>query len=355
MADVDETVKRAEGLGAKALAPPFDVMDAGRMAVVQDPTGAVFQVWQSKNHIGARILEEPGALCWSELTTRDTKAAESFYTGLFGWTAKHGAASTQTDYTEFSNQGKAAVGMMADAGGRAVVLDVVLSGGGLRRQHRQGQGPWRQHHGAAARYSEDGSIRDSRRSAGRDVRGLRVQARLVLSSGCVLQQPPPGSRARSQLGFAVVPDDAQGTRPAHGVFEQLEPHVVADAEIVEGRARLQIAAMEVHLAQIGQTDEPVAVADQDFHNPTGHELAAQIGGPQRLTRPRWQTFTSGAVEILRAHIRTENRGRASAPPRSLDAYQRGSDRRRESPPPKPPPECAGFGRASLTARPRPPS
>ena len=87
--NVDEAVKKAEGLGAKVFAPPFDVMDAGRMAVLQDPTGAVFQVWQPNKHIGAKILNEPGALCWTELTTTDTKAAETFYTQLFGWTPKH--------------------------------------------------------------------------------------------------------------------------------------------------------------------------------------------------------------------------------------------------------------------------
>jgi predicted enzyme related to lactoylglutathione lyase len=57
--NVDEAVKKAEGLGAKVFAPPFDVMDAGRMAVLQDPTGAVFQVWQPNKHIGAKILNEP--------------------------------------------------------------------------------------------------------------------------------------------------------------------------------------------------------------------------------------------------------------------------------------------------------
>ena len=102
----DDAAKRAEGLGAKVLAAPFDVMDVGRMAVLQDPTGAVFCVWQAKKHIGARILNEPGALCWSELTTRDPKAAETFYTQLFGWNAKHGAASTVQDYTEFSVPGQ---------------------------------------------------------------------------------------------------------------------------------------------------------------------------------------------------------------------------------------------------------
>ena len=110
----DDTARRAEGLGAKVLAPPFDVMDVGRMAVLQDPTGAMFCVWQAKKHIGARILNEPGALCWSELTTRDPKAAETFYTQLFGWHAKHGAASTLPDYTELSVPGQqAGAGMMA--------------------------------------------------------------------------------------------------------------------------------------------------------------------------------------------------------------------------------------------------
>ena len=94
VADVDASVKKAQELGATVFAPPFDVMDAGRMAVLQDPTGAVFSVWEPKRQIGVKILNEPGALCWSELTTRDTKAAEAFYTRLFGWTSKHGAAST---------------------------------------------------------------------------------------------------------------------------------------------------------------------------------------------------------------------------------------------------------------------
>ena len=82
------------------------------MAVLQDPTGAVFQVWQTKKSIGAMILNEPGALCWTELNTRDTKAAEAFYTKLFGWSAKHSAPGSPMEYTEFSNQGQPSIGMM---------------------------------------------------------------------------------------------------------------------------------------------------------------------------------------------------------------------------------------------------
>jgi predicted enzyme related to lactoylglutathione lyase len=113
VANVNETTKKAESLGGKVLAPPFDVMDAGRMAVLQDPTGAVFEVWQANRSIGAQILNEPGALCWTELTTSDTTAAEAFYTGLFGWTPKHGAPGSPMEYTEFSVGGVPSIGMMA--------------------------------------------------------------------------------------------------------------------------------------------------------------------------------------------------------------------------------------------------
>ena len=111
--NADESVKRAQQLGATVLAPPFDVMDAGRTAVLQDPTGAVFHVWQANKNPGVKILNEPGALCWTELNTRDTKAAEQFYTQLFGWTAKNvSGAGTPMEYTEFINQGTSGAGMM---------------------------------------------------------------------------------------------------------------------------------------------------------------------------------------------------------------------------------------------------
>ena len=105
VASADESATRAQELGGKVLAPAFDVMDAGRMAVLQDPTGAVISAWQSKRHIGAKMLREPGTLGWTELLTNDTAAAEKFYTQLFGWKAK-----VSPEYTEFS------VGSTPDAG-----------------------------------------------------------------------------------------------------------------------------------------------------------------------------------------------------------------------------------------------
>ena len=103
----DESAKRAQELGGRLLAPAFDVMDAGRVAVLQDPQGAVFQVWQPNKHIGAKILREPGALGWTELLTNDTEAARTFYTSLFGWKPK-----VSPEYTEFSVDSTPDAGMM---------------------------------------------------------------------------------------------------------------------------------------------------------------------------------------------------------------------------------------------------
>jgi len=56
------------------------------MAVVQDPGGAFFMVWEPRENIGAGLVNAPGALCWNELATPDFDAAQAFYGGLFGWT-----------------------------------------------------------------------------------------------------------------------------------------------------------------------------------------------------------------------------------------------------------------------------
>jgi hypothetical protein len=78
-------VKKAGQLGAKILAPAFDVMEFGRMAVIQDPTGAVFLVWQPKQHTGVGVVGDPGAFCWADLSTPDPERAKQFYEQLFGW------------------------------------------------------------------------------------------------------------------------------------------------------------------------------------------------------------------------------------------------------------------------------
>jgi len=112
VSSADESAKRAEVLGGTIIAPPFDVMDVGRMAVLRDPSGAFFQIWEPRKHVGAMVVNEPGALCWTELSSRDTKAAKAFYTALFGWTAKDSPAGAPMEYTEFSIGGQPSIGMM---------------------------------------------------------------------------------------------------------------------------------------------------------------------------------------------------------------------------------------------------
>jgi predicted enzyme related to lactoylglutathione lyase len=81
----DAAVDRAEKLGATILGPAFDVMDVGRMAVIQDQQGGVFMVWEPKQHIGASLVNAPGALAWNELASTNMDASADFYRELFGW------------------------------------------------------------------------------------------------------------------------------------------------------------------------------------------------------------------------------------------------------------------------------
>jgi len=81
----DQTAALATELGGVVVASPFDVFDAGRMAVLQDPAGAYFSVWQPNTHTGVGIAGVDGTLCWADLNTPDRTRVENFYTRLFGW------------------------------------------------------------------------------------------------------------------------------------------------------------------------------------------------------------------------------------------------------------------------------
>ncbi|HSP63001.1 MAG TPA: VOC family protein [Pyrinomonadaceae bacterium] len=106
----DEIAAKAKSLGGTVVKGPFDVMDVGRMAVIIDPTGAAFCIWQPKKHTGVGVKGQPNSLSWNELLTNDTTKAIDFYTKLFGWTAKsHGAPM---EYTEFVLGDTAFAGLM---------------------------------------------------------------------------------------------------------------------------------------------------------------------------------------------------------------------------------------------------
>ena len=87
-ASADASAAKAAELGGAVLFGPFDVEGIGRMAVVRDPGGVVFALWEARGHIGARLVGEENTLCWTELVTKDADGAKAFYSGLFGWTLK---------------------------------------------------------------------------------------------------------------------------------------------------------------------------------------------------------------------------------------------------------------------------
>jgi uncharacterized protein len=83
--DADATVAKAKDLGANVISEPFDVMTFGRMAVLQDPTGAVFAIWQPRESIGAQVVNDPGALTMNQINASEVEKAKGFYDRLFGW------------------------------------------------------------------------------------------------------------------------------------------------------------------------------------------------------------------------------------------------------------------------------
>lgn len=83
--DADSSARRAGEVGANLIQEPFDVMDVGRMAVIADPQGAVFALWQPGASFGAELVNDPGAMCLNQLNTTESEDGERFYTELFGW------------------------------------------------------------------------------------------------------------------------------------------------------------------------------------------------------------------------------------------------------------------------------
>lgn len=110
VADVDAAVASVRDGGGAVFVEPMDVLDAGRMAVCADPTGAGFSLWQPGTHAGAQLANEPGTFCWNELNTRDPETAAAFYGAVLGWKGK--TAETEFPYTELQLDGKSVAGMV---------------------------------------------------------------------------------------------------------------------------------------------------------------------------------------------------------------------------------------------------
>ena len=108
--DADSVSAQAVRMGAKIIFGPTDVFDAGRTVAIQDPQGAYFFVWQPKQHIGARVKDDPGAMTWHELLTTNSGDAIEFYTTLLG--LERGETMAPMDYTLLRSEGTDVLGVM---------------------------------------------------------------------------------------------------------------------------------------------------------------------------------------------------------------------------------------------------
>jgi uncharacterized protein len=111
--NADSTAAQVVNAGGKVVMPPTDVMEIGRMAVLQDPTGAVFSMWQAKQHSGIGI-DGNGTLCWADLNTSDPERAAKFYSDVFGWQVTKGEHDP-SGYLHIKN-GESFIGGMPPAG-----------------------------------------------------------------------------------------------------------------------------------------------------------------------------------------------------------------------------------------------
>ncbi|MDP1819752.1 MAG: VOC family protein [Acidimicrobiales bacterium] len=115
VSDADATAGFVEAAGGQVLLPPMDVMTFGRMAVCADTEGTPFSIWQPKDHPGAGIVNEHGALIWNELTCRNPDAARVFYGTVFGWTTED-IDPDGNPYTQWQLNGHTIGGMMPMVG-----------------------------------------------------------------------------------------------------------------------------------------------------------------------------------------------------------------------------------------------
>jgi predicted enzyme related to lactoylglutathione lyase len=104
----DATAARAGKLGGAAVfREPFEVLDAGRVAAIRDPTGAIVSLWQPRSLNGAALVNEVGAWCWNELATTDVERARAFFGELLDW--QYG--TDERGYVSIKNAGRLNGGM----------------------------------------------------------------------------------------------------------------------------------------------------------------------------------------------------------------------------------------------------
>lgn len=115
--DAEASAARAREFGGAVHGGAFEVMDAGRMAIVEDPTGAQLALWEPKGHAGAGRVNDPGYLAWNDLQTSDPSPAADFYAALLGWEMEPIEQDGNLVYVTIKNAGSSNGGIMPSQNG----------------------------------------------------------------------------------------------------------------------------------------------------------------------------------------------------------------------------------------------
>jgi predicted enzyme related to lactoylglutathione lyase len=97
--DCDGTAKRVAEAGGTVLVAPMDITDQGRSAMVKDPVGAQFGLWQGRAHVGAQVVNEPSSLVRNDLVTPTPEPARAFYASVFDFTLDRNQDLPELDFT----------------------------------------------------------------------------------------------------------------------------------------------------------------------------------------------------------------------------------------------------------------
>ncbi|SOD71872.1 hypothetical protein SAMN05892883_1333 [Jatrophihabitans sp. GAS493] len=114
--NIDATTASASAAGAQVISPPMEVMDLGSMAILQDPAGGMFGLWQPGKHTGFQKYNEPGSVTWDEFHSKNYAASTSFYTTVFGWKLDVMSDADDFRYSTGTVNGEAVAGMMDSSG-----------------------------------------------------------------------------------------------------------------------------------------------------------------------------------------------------------------------------------------------
>ena len=324
------TRRRGRGeLGAEVMAEPFDVMDVGRMSVIADPTGAALCLWEPRTHIGASLVNAPGAMTWNDLVTPDPEAAAAFYGELFGWTTEEIAGGRrlprdpQRRAHERRDHAARPERMGADTPanwmpyfGHEDVDRLVDEIGGLGG--RVFNGPIRMPQGAIAVLGDP---------AGRRVRGLDGRVRRLIgaaawSSRPGTRRPATASRTiRASRCSSIAAWTASATRAGafarhgwggswvDGVFDFHHFHSTSHEvlAVVAGSATLELGGPQGRAFEVAAGDVIVLPAG------TGHRRARADGG---FTVVGAYPAGQEDYDLLRETTRRRSRPPASGSPRS---------------------------------------